>query len=42
VVPSVALRALGSGDQKKADRVMAAFMEMKKFDVRKIEAAARG
>ena len=42
VVPSVALRALGSGDQKKADRVMAAFMPMKKFDVAKIEAAARG
>ena len=42
VVPSVALRALASGDQKKADRVMAAFMDMKKFDVAEIEAAARG
>ena len=42
VVPSVALRALSGTDQKKADRVMAAVMKMKKFDVAKIEAAARG
>jgi predicted 3-demethylubiquinone-9 3-methyltransferase (glyoxalase superfamily) len=42
VVPAAAIRALSGTDQKKADRVMAAVMEMKKFDVRKIEAAIRG
>ncbi|HET6983831.1 MAG TPA: VOC family protein, partial [Myxococcaceae bacterium] len=42
VVPASAIRALNGSDQKKADRVMAAVMEMKKFDVAKIEAAIRG
>ncbi|HZJ53372.1 MAG TPA: VOC family protein [Myxococcaceae bacterium] len=42
VVPAAALRALTGTDQKKTDRVMAAVMETKKFDVRKIEAAIRG
>jgi predicted 3-demethylubiquinone-9 3-methyltransferase (glyoxalase superfamily) len=42
VVPAAAIRALNGSDQKKADRVMAAVMEMKKFDVAKIEAAIRG
>ena len=42
VVPSVAIRVLSGTDQRKADRVMAAVMEMKKFDVAKVEAAARG
>ena len=42
VVPAAAIRALNGADQKKADRVMAAVMEMKKFDVAKIEAAIRG
>ena len=42
VVPAAAIRALSGTDQKKADRVMAAVMQMKKFDVAKIEAAIRG
>ena len=42
VVPASAIRALNGSDQKKADRVMAAVMEMKKFDVAKLEAAIRG
>jgi predicted 3-demethylubiquinone-9 3-methyltransferase (glyoxalase superfamily) len=42
VVPAAAIRALSSTDRKKADRVMAAVMEMKKFDLGKIEAALRG
>ena len=42
VVPAAAIRALSGTDQKKADRVMAAVMEMRKFDVGKIEAAIRG
>ena len=42
VVPSAAIRNLSETDQKKTDRVMAAVMQMKKFDVRKIEAAVRG
>ncbi len=42
VVPAAAIRALSGTDQKKADRVMAAVMEMKKFDLGKIEAALRG
>jgi predicted 3-demethylubiquinone-9 3-methyltransferase (glyoxalase superfamily) len=42
VVPAAAIRALSGTDRKKADRVMAAAMEMKKFDVGRIEAAIRG
>ena len=42
VVPAAAIRALSGTDQKKADRVMAAVMEMRKFDVGKIDAAIRG
>ena len=42
VVPAAAIRALSGTDQKKADRVMAAVMQMKKFDVARIEAAIRG
>jgi len=41
VVPAVAIRALGGPDQKRADRVLRAVMEMKKLDVARIEAAAR-
>jgi len=42
VVPAAAIRALSGTDQKKADRVMSAVMEMRKFDVGKIEAAILG
>ena len=42
VVPAAAIRALSGTDQKKADRVTAAVMEMRKFDVGKIDAAIRG
>ena len=42
VVPAAAIRALSGTDQKKADRVMSAVMEMRKFDVGKIDAAIRG
>jgi predicted 3-demethylubiquinone-9 3-methyltransferase (glyoxalase superfamily) len=42
VVPSAMLRILTGPDQKKADRAMAAVMKMKKLDLAKIEAAARG
>jgi predicted 3-demethylubiquinone-9 3-methyltransferase (glyoxalase superfamily) len=42
VVPSAAIRNLSVTDQKKTDRVMAAVVQMKKFDVGKIEAALRG
>ncbi len=42
VVPSALIRAVGGPDQAKADRVMAAVMDMKKIDLGKIEAAARG
>ncbi|HEY1907240.1 MAG TPA: VOC family protein [Myxococcaceae bacterium] len=42
VVASAAIRAINGTDQKKADRVLAAVQEMKKFDVAKIEAAIRG
>jgi len=42
VVPSALLRALAGEDEKKAGRVMAAVMEMKKIDLPKIHAAAQG
>ena len=42
VVPSAVIRAVSGSDEKKADRVMAAVMEMKKIELPKIEAAARG
>ncbi len=42
VTPSALLRAVSGPDQKKADRAMAAMMSMKKIDIAKIEAAARG
>ena len=42
VVPSVALRALGSGDQKKADRVMSAMMKMQKLDIKALQQAYEG
>jgi len=42
VVPSAMLRILHGPDQKKSDRAMAAVMQMKKLDLAKIEAAARG
>ncbi|HVP59485.1 MAG TPA: VOC family protein [Myxococcaceae bacterium] len=42
VVPSALIRAVSGPDQKKADRVMAAVMDMKKIDLPRIEAAARG
>ena len=39
---TAAIRALSGTDRKKADRVMSAIMQMKKIDLEKIEAAARG
>jgi predicted 3-demethylubiquinone-9 3-methyltransferase (glyoxalase superfamily) len=42
VVPSAMLRILHGPDLKKSDRAMAAVMQMKKLDLAKIEAAARG
>ncbi|HUM10608.1 MAG TPA: VOC family protein [Myxococcaceae bacterium] len=42
VVPSALIRAVSSPDQKKAERVMAAVMDMKKIDLARIEAAAAG
>ena len=42
VIPSAMLRILTGGDQKKADRAMAEVMKMKKLDLAKILAAARG
>ncbi len=42
VVPSAMIRILNGPDQKKADRAMAEVMKMKKLDLAKIEAAARG
>jgi predicted 3-demethylubiquinone-9 3-methyltransferase (glyoxalase superfamily) len=42
VVPSALIQAVGGSDQKKADRVMAAVMDMKKINLARIEAAARG
>jgi len=41
VVPSALIRAVSGPDQKKADRAMAAVMDMKKIDLRRIEAAVR-
>jgi predicted 3-demethylubiquinone-9 3-methyltransferase (glyoxalase superfamily) len=42
VVPATLIRAISGPDQKKTDRVMAAVMDMKKIDLKRIEAAARG
>lgn len=42
VVPEVLPRLLADPDREKADRVMAAMMQMVKIDVAKIEEAARG
>jgi predicted 3-demethylubiquinone-9 3-methyltransferase (glyoxalase superfamily) len=42
VVPSAMLRILTGPDQRRSDRAMAAVMKMKKLDLAKIEAAARG
>jgi predicted 3-demethylubiquinone-9 3-methyltransferase (glyoxalase superfamily) len=42
VVPSALIRAVSGPDQKRADRVMAAVMDMHKIDLARIEAAARG
>jgi predicted 3-demethylubiquinone-9 3-methyltransferase (glyoxalase superfamily) len=42
VIPAAMLRILAGGDQKKADRAMAEVMKMKKLDLAKILAAARG
>jgi predicted 3-demethylubiquinone-9 3-methyltransferase (glyoxalase superfamily) len=42
VVPSALIRWVGGPDQKKADRVMSVVMDMKKLDLARIEAAARG
>ena len=42
VVPSALIRAVSGADQKKAGRAMAAMMDMKKIDLRRIEAAVRG
>jgi predicted 3-demethylubiquinone-9 3-methyltransferase (glyoxalase superfamily) len=42
VIPSAMIRILNGPDQKKTDRAMAEVMKMKKLDLAKIEAAARG
>jgi len=42
VVPEVLPRLLADPDREKADRVMAAMMQMVKIDVARIEEAARG
>lgn len=42
VTPSALIRAVSGPDRKKADRVMSAMMDMKKIDLARIEAAARG
>lgn len=42
VVPKVLLTMLSSGDQKKSERVMKAFLQMKKFDIAELERAYAG
>jgi predicted 3-demethylubiquinone-9 3-methyltransferase (glyoxalase superfamily) len=42
VTPTVMIQIIEGSDPKKTDRAMAAMMQMKKFDIAKIEAAARG
>jgi predicted 3-demethylubiquinone-9 3-methyltransferase (glyoxalase superfamily) len=42
VTPSALIRAVSGADQKKADRAMAAMMDMKKINLARIEAAVRG
>ena len=42
VVPEVLNTMLGDKDRKKAMRVQAAFLKMKKFDIAKLKAAYRG
>jgi predicted 3-demethylubiquinone-9 3-methyltransferase (glyoxalase superfamily) len=42
IVPSVLNKMMEDKDQKKVDRVMAAFMKMKKFDIRKLKEAYEG
>jgi predicted 3-demethylubiquinone-9 3-methyltransferase (glyoxalase superfamily) len=39
VVPAAVLRMMTSGDAKKSKKVMAAFMQMKKFDIAALERA---
>ena len=42
VVPSALIRALAGSDEKRVNRVMAAVMGMRKIELPKIQAAARG
>ena len=42
VVPSALIQAVGGADQKKADRVMAAVMDMKKIDLARIRGRCAG
>lgn len=42
VFPAALPRMLSDPDRKKADRVTKAFLQMKKFDIRKLEAAYAG
>ena len=42
IIPSAMVRILNGKDQKKVERAMAEVMKMRKLDLAKIEAAARG
>ena len=42
VIPTILPKLLSDPDQDKVNRVTACFMEMTKFDIAKLEAAARG
>ncbi len=42
VVPNILLKLLDDPDQEKVERVTACFMQMTKFDIAKLEAAAKG
>ena len=42
VVPTILAKLISDGDEKKADRVMKALLQMKKLDVKEFEKAAQG
>ncbi len=42
IVPNVLMEMIGDKDQAKADRAMAAMMQMVKFDIKKLQAAYKG
>jgi predicted 3-demethylubiquinone-9 3-methyltransferase (glyoxalase superfamily) len=42
IVPEVFMEMIGDKDQAKVDRVMAAMMQMVKFDIKKLQAAYDG